>query len=41
MERENIYSKNGDYYEGNWENDLQDGFSVEQWNKGSIYKGFF
>jgi hypothetical protein len=30
---------NGARYEGNWKNDLQDGWGVESWADGSQYEG--
>lgn len=30
---------NGAKYEGQWKNDLQDGYGVESWSDGSKYEG--
>ena len=32
---------NGAKYEGQWREDLQDGFGIEIWTDGSRYEGYY
>ena len=32
---------NGAKYEGQWKDDLQDGYGIETWSDGSRYEGYY
>ena len=36
-----MYFKSGNIYEGNWENDIQNGKGIMYYKNGDIYNGFF